>query len=238
MHGPKPFTETLFSELGTMPPQGMALILVFNLVSGLHALSLWRAGRDSSVVDGLVFAIEMLFGAVAIFLSTMLLVDRRASFAAFARFLAALVATFLPLLLTAGLLLVTVKADYREGWVLVLVALMLAVFPLTSLLAAWPLAQALSHVFVSPVRVLSATRGHRWALVGTNYAVGALNRISPDIDAARERWEALLIVAVQIGVGFGSMMLMVSIIASAWRSNRSLGPTDREGQAMSSDRTS
>ncbi|RYG86973.1 MAG: hypothetical protein EON59_08685 [Alphaproteobacteria bacterium] len=224
MRQAKTFTETLFAELGTIPRKGMALIFAVNVLSGLHAFSLWWTGRDISLADLSFFAVEVTFGTVAIFVSAMLLANGRLSITGFLRFLACFVVGLLPMLIPAGLLLVAMSTGYRGPWVMPLFLFMLAGIPVAALLSAWPLAQALTQSIVSPLGVLSGTRGHRWMLVGANYAIGAINKFSPDLAAQNTVLEALLLAALQMAIGFGSMMLMTAVIVSAWRASGTVGP--------------
>ena len=130
------FTETIFAELGTIPRRGLLLIVAVNLVSGLHAFSLWGDGRDPTIADGLFFAIEVIFAIGAMSVCTMLLVHARPSPAASLRFVATFVVGLVPILIPAGLLLLAIRADYREGWMITLLLVMLAGIPLSAMLSA------------------------------------------------------------------------------------------------------
>ena len=72
-------------------------------------------------------------------------------------------------------------------------------------------------------------------LIGANYLVSALNKFLPDVDSATSIGEALSIIAVQIAVACGSLMLMTAVIVSAWRANSSFGKVDPAQERSTDD---
>jgi hypothetical protein len=104
-------------------------------------------------------------------------------------------------------------------------------FVLVSLLAGWPMAQSLSADFVSPLRMLKATRGHRSSLILLGVAIGGIGRADfvPDISKANNVGEAVLMAVTDGFVQLVVLGLTAAIAAAAWqfaaRQDETLNPS-------------
>ncbi|AYJ85908.1 hypothetical protein D3Y57_07890 [Sphingomonas paeninsulae] len=85
------------------------------------------------------------------------------------------------------------------------------------LLSAWPVTQALSGVFVSPVRILRSTKGYRWGLFTASYASTVLNKILPATDTAKSGGQAIILAIGNGAISCISLLLLASIAATAWK---------------------
>lgn len=86
-----------------------------------------------------------------------------------------------------------------------------------ALLPAWPIAQAISSRFVSPIRIIKATRGYRWSLIAVFFAASSVNKFVPAMSSATNVGEAILIALVGAVVAAATLLLTASIAVTAWK---------------------
>lgn len=180
---------------------------------------LWSQHRQSGWADAAPGAVIATGWVAAIYVGALAIIARRPTVAGFGRFALATLAGFAPLVLGLAILLAA-RPWLGEGPRLAIFLVAMAVqFSFTAILPAWPVTQALSTTIVSPLRVLSATRGHRWSLVVATFVIGALNNdhLVPKMATATSIGTACAIAVADMVIGLLTIGFTAAIAATAWQ---------------------
>jgi hypothetical protein len=167
------------------------------------------------------FLITLTVASAAIYIGATEKSGTRTSTGGFLRFVVSGMLLLLPFGTALGALAYVVQTDASPNiyavlaWIFGLIMATVVVM----LLPAWPFAQSLKANFVSPFRVLAATRGHRWSLIGLGFLLGGLsnNDLVPSATKAANIWEATSIGLVDALVTVVSLSLSASVAAAAWQ---------------------
>jgi uncharacterized membrane protein YqjE len=211
--------EQAFANLGRIP-RGAWLVALF--ACGLSAssdLAFWTTGEQLSWTWVAPFLVLSAIWLAGVYVSALGILARPTSFRGYASFALTSIATVAPLGLTLALAIFG-KPFLTEGARVSLLLIGLVVtFVLASLLAGWPVAQSLSREFVSPIRVLRATRGHRGSLIFLGFAAAGIGRsnLVPDIAKANNVGEAALIAIADGFIGLLVLGLTAAIASAAWQ---------------------
>lgn len=211
--------EQAFANLGRIPRDAWLVALFACGLSASSDLAFWTTGGKLSwawIAPFLVLAAIWLAG---VYVSALGIVERQTSFRGYARFALTSIATAVPLGLTLALAILGTPYLTEGARVSGLLVGLVLTFVLASLLAGWPVAQSVSAEFVSPFRVLKATRGHRGSLIFVGFAAAALGRsdLVPDIAKANNVGEAALIAIADGFIGLLFLGLTAAIATAAWQ---------------------
>ena len=136
----------------------------------------------------------------------------------FIKFTAVTILTFAPILSSLAILIYASRADLQDGLtVSTVIALLLIGLLFVAFLPAWPIAQAISTQFVTPTRIVKATKGYRWSLILVFLAASSVNKLMPSMSSATNIGEA---VALELGgavVVAATLVLTASIAVTAWK---------------------
>ena len=163
------------------------------------------------------------------YLGVSAIVRSERSAAGYFRFAFTSALVILPLLLVFGLLLTAPLVGKGPALTLLFVGAPIA-FVLSAFLPAWPVAQSLSQRLVFPTRILRATRGFRWGLVGMAMVLAAINRadLVPPVKDAHDVTHAFAYAVGEAGIGAMSMVYTAAVAATAFlfavRNDQSLLP--------------
>lgn len=214
------FSQRVLAEFGIFPLKGILCLASVSAVAAAFGLLFWK---QDAWGPGYAFAVVIAlgwFGVLYATASTML--DVRPSLLGLAKFLLTLVAMAVPIGLAAFLIIVGIKhsipAAFLSGGLLLLGGM-----ALVALLPAWPITQAISQNWVSPLAAFRATKGHRGGLLLVALLLGAFNRLIPSIDTTAS-FTAACVMAVVGAIGSVAWaMAFVSIsVASSKLMSRNL----------------
>jgi len=99
----------------------------------------------------------------------------------------------------------------------IVIALLLIGLLFVALLPAWPIAQAISARFVSPMQVVKATKGHRWSLILVLFAASSVSKLVPSTSSATNVGEAIALALGGAVVAAATLVLTASIAVTAWK---------------------
>jgi hypothetical protein len=211
--------EQAFANLGRIPRDAWLIALFACGLSASSDLAFWTTGERLGwtwIAPFLVLTATWLAG---VYVSALGILGKQTSLRGYARFALTSIATVVPLGLTLALALLEKPYLTQAARVSALLVGFVLTNLLASLLAAWPVAQSISAEFVSPNRVVRATRGHRGSLIFVGFAAAGLAKsdLVPDIAKASNLGEAAFIA---IADGFLSLLflgLTAAIAAAAWQ---------------------
>ena len=209
------FFEEVFYGAQRLPLKGFALAAAFGLLTVVVDLLIPKPTGESPS-EYVALAVVTITLLATFYRLAMMISDAPPSWVSGMRFVATLVVilVFAFVALLGGLLL-----ERIESSVIVVVggvALFLVLFGLP-LLAGWPIAQAISNRFVSPLAILGATKGHRWGLITTSIASTAINKIFPATYPAKSGAQSFLLAIGDGAVSCVSLILFASIAATAYK---------------------
>jgi hypothetical protein len=211
------FLGSIMAEAGTIPAGGLAACAAQGIVSAALDLVFWTSDGQLTLADYSSFAVlvgsSLAAGYVAV--TTMIRVPR--SVGAAGSFVAANLMMMAPLIAGLGVLIYVSKYQFNGMAVTAALGLLTAGLIVFALLPAWPVAAVASGRVSSPVRVLAATAGHRWALMGVFFVASSLNRVVPGLETSTSKWEAVGLSLVGGVMSAISLMLAVSTGVAAWR---------------------
>lgn len=214
------FSQRVLAEFGIFPLKGILCLASVSAVAAAFVLLFWKQDVWG---PGYAFAVVIAlgwFGVLYATASTML--DVRPSLLGLAKFLLTLGAMAVPIGLAAFLIIVGIKdsipAAFLSGGLLLLGGM-----ALVALLPAWPITQAISQNWVSPLAAFRATKGHRGGLILVALLLGAFNGLIPSIDTTAS-FTAACVMAVVGAIGSVAWaMAFVSIsVASSKLMSRNL----------------
>lgn len=197
--------------------KGFALAAGFGLMNAAIDLLFRHIGGRYSAAEYSALGALAIVSLAAVYWIAMMLTEITASWNGCVRFLTTMVVTIgIPLsMLFTGLWLMRGNSG-GTAIAMVLVAAFAALFVIP-LLSGWPVAQAQSTHFISPMRILKATKGYRWGLFCASYASTAINKIVPATDTAKDGGQAILLAIGNGAVSSASLVLLASIAATAWK---------------------
>jgi len=211
--------QQAFANLNRVPREAWLVALFANGLSASGDFAFWTSGERLSWGWAAPYLVLTAVWLWAIYMAVVGIVGRFATFPGYARFTLTSVTAVSPIALTLALA-VWGKSFLAEGTrTLMLVVGLVISFIIASLLSGWPMAQSISAKFVSPARVLKATRGHRWSLLLLSFATAGIGRsgVIPDISKANKVSEAALIAIANGLIGLLTLGLTAAIAATAWQ---------------------
>lgn len=200
-------------------PRSAWLAALFSAsLSSALTFAIWASGGR---FDGLLVVTLPALAAIqlwALYLGTTGILQLPVTIPGCLRFMAASLAALVPLIATASLIFWR-PGIVAESFGIVLVAAGFGGVLVAALLSAWPVAQAISGHFVSPLRVIEATRGHRLALICTSFLISMIGKANliPDMTQADVAGEALLIGCGEVLMSLLNFGLATGLIATAWK---------------------
>jgi len=207
------FSQQVLAEFGVFPLKGILRLGLVSAVAAAFGLLFWQQDMRGLGYSFAVATAIGWFGVLYATASTML--DVRPSILGLAKFLLTLAAMAVPIGLAVFLTIVGIKnsvpAASLSGGLLLLGGMALA-----ALLPAWPITQAISQNWVSPMAALRATKGHRGGLIFLALLLGAFNRLIPSVDTTTSFTAACIMAVVgAIGsVAWAMAFVSVSVASS------------------------
>lgn len=206
---------TFFSEFGTAIGENgrfaMIVIAAVCLASAGIDIATWVNGGSLPFLSFYLVAIIPAYIG-AIYLATLSILCRQPTLTGYLRFLGATVLTLTPFGVAIGSYLIL-----GEQGVPILVVMVILGLAAVWMLPAWLTAQSISPVPLSPLRVLSATKGHRWGLIVGTSCVSAFNKFDMDVAAAGSGAEALLRGIGEAAIGTIAAATLAALTATAFR---------------------
>lgn len=211
------FTQTM-GEFGTVPKRGLIYVAIAGALSALADLVHWGAGGKFSRWDYALLAIVTLPWLAAAYATTMTMIEKPSSVLAFVKFTAITVLTFVPILSSLAVLAYASRAGLHDGLtVSTVIALLLLGLLFVAFLPAWPIAQAISARFVSPMQIVKATKGYRWSLILVFFAASSVNKLVPSMSSATNVGAAIALALCGAVVAAATLVLTASIAVTAWK---------------------
>jgi hypothetical protein len=211
------FTQTM-GEFGTVPKRGLIYVAVASALSAITDLVDWNSGTGFSNLDYTLVGIVILLWLTAAYVTTMTMVEKPSSAAGFVKFTGVTIFTFVPILSSLAVLAYTSRAGLHDGLTIsTVLALFLIGLLLVAFLPAWPIAQAISSQFVSPMQIVKATSGYRWSLISVFFAAGSVNKLVPSMSSATNVGEAIALALCGAVVAAATLVLTASIAVTAWK---------------------
>ena len=211
------FTNSVVRNIRLIPRSVLALMFAIALAWALIDVAAWVFHWGDVSVAAWSFAPYVLLVTVAEYLAITGIVGIQRSVAAYLRFAATWAAVLLPIAIAIGLLFSAPILGRGQALLFFVIGLVIAV-ALIAFLPAWPVAQAVSPRFVPPTRILSATRGFRWGLVGMALVLAAMNRqdLVPAVKYAHDLGHAFAYAAAEAGIGTLSFVYAATVAATAY----------------------
>lgn len=211
------FFENAFAAIGEIPARAWRFALIVIALSAGIDLALQITMPDTSIVI-LAAALLIFPWQAALCVGILDVLRRPATFAAWFRFTAANLATLAPLTMAILAMVWLGKHSYDLAMALMGVA-SFGFLVLMALLAAWPAAQAISKSFVSPLRIIRETRGHRWALlIASTVSAGiAKTELSPAITGTADTGAILMALLGGVLMNLILFAAQAGIAVAAWR---------------------
>jgi len=213
--------EQAFANAGRIPREAWLVALFACGLSASSDLAFWTTGGRLSWTWIAPFLVLSAIWLAGVYISALGIVGRPTSLRGYARFALTSIAIIAPFGFTLAFAILAKPFLTVGVRVSVLLVGFVVTFVLASLLAGWPVAQSVSTKFVSPIRLLKATRGHRRSLLFLGFAaagVGSAGRdLVPDISKANNIGEALFIAIADGFIGVLVLGLTAAIAAAAWQ---------------------
>ena len=210
---PTDFFSEVFHGVQTVPMKGYVLATGVGLLGITIDLIFRHLGGRYSAPEYAVFGVAAVFSLAALYGIAMMIVEAPATWSGGLRFLSIMILSIgLPLCALFGSLWLMHGSDRGAAISALLLSVFLILFGLPL-----PTAQALSDHFVSPIRILRATKGHRWGLLTASFASTAITKMIPATDTAKSGGQALLLAVGNGATTCASLVLLASIAATAWK---------------------
>lgn len=205
-------------EFGTVPKRGLIYVAAASALSAITDLFYWNSGLKFSNLDYALLGIVVLFWLTAAYVTTMTMIEKPASVVGFVKFTAVTIITFVPILASLAVLIYASWASLFDSLTIsTIIALFLIGLLFLALLPAWPIAQAISSRFVSPMQIVKATRGYRWSLILVYSAASGVNKLVPSVSSATNVGEAIALALCGAVVAAATLLLTASIAVTAWK---------------------
>ena len=225
---PNDFFSEVFHGVHTLPLKGFALAAGVGAMNVAVDLSSRRFGFHASVPEYFAVGVLTFVALGAVYLIAMMIAETSSSWSGGLRFVGTTILIIgAPVgILFGSLWLMRILAGAA---VVILGLMLLALLFALPLLSAWPIAQALSTHFVSPLRIVRATKGYRWGLFTASYASTAINKLLPATDTAKSSSQAIALAIGNGAITCLSLVLLASIAATGWKFAIRRDPTLVEG---------
>jgi hypothetical protein len=216
------FTQTM-GEFGTVPKLGLIYVVIAGALSAITDLVYWGTGSKFSEWNYALLAVVTLPWLAAAYATTMTMIEKPSSVAGFVKFTVVTILTFVPILSSLAVLVYASGAGAHNGLTistvleLFLVGLLFVAFLLVAFLPAWPIAQAISARFVSPMQIVKATKGYRWSLILVFFGASSVNKLVPSMSSATNVGEAIAFALCGALVAAATLVLTASIAVTAWK---------------------
>jgi hypothetical protein len=211
------FTQTM-GELCTVPKRGLIYVTVAGVLSAITDIFHWGSGAKFSNFYYAPLGVAILPWLAAAYATTMTMVEKPSSVVGFIKFTTVTIVTFMPILSSLAVLIYAARAGLHNGFIISTVLTLLLIGLLfVAFLPAWPIAQAISARFVSPMRIVKATKGHRWSLILVMFAASSVNKLVPSMSSATNIGEAIALALFGAVVGAATLVLTASIAVTAWK---------------------
>lgn len=211
------FTQTM-GEFGTVPKRGLIFVAMAGALSAITDLIHWGAGTKFLEWNYAFIAIVILPWLAAAYATTMTMVEKRSSLVGFVKFTAVTILTFVPILSSLAVLVYASGAGAHDGLtILTVIVLLLVGLLFVAFLPAWPIAQAISTRFVSPMQIVKATKGYRWSLILVFFAASSVNKFVPSMSSVTNVGEAIALALCGAVVAAATLVLTASIAVTAWK---------------------
>ncbi len=146
------------------------------------------------------------------------MVEKPSSVVGFVKFTAVTILTFVPILSSLAILVYASGAGAHDGLTIsIVIALFLVGLLFVAFLPAWPIAQAISAQFVSPMQIVKATKGYRWSLMLVFFATISVNKLVPRMSSTTNVGEAIALALYGAVVAAATLVLTASIAVTAWK---------------------
>ena len=206
------------SEFGTVPKRGLIFVAIAGALSAITDLIHWGTGAKFPEWNYALLAAIILPWLAAVYATTMAMVEKPLSVIGFVKFTAVTILTFVPTLSSLTVLVYASGAGAHDGLTISIVIVLLLVGLLfVAFLPAWPIAQAISTRFVSPMQIVKATKGYRWSLILVFFAASSVNKLVPSMSSARNVGEAIALALSGAVVAAATLVLTASIAVTAWK---------------------
>lgn len=213
----KSLFQSAIGEFATLPRPALMVAAIVGAISSVSELLHWWRGPIFTVAGYIVFAVSVPLWLGAIYFSSMAAIGSRMRWHGFLRFIGAMFLAWLPILIGITSLILRLPSSHKNAVLLVSLALICVGWLELTMLPAWPVAQALSLNFVSPIRIARATHGHRWSLISVSLGAGILYRIVPQTSTGHNLGEATVLALGQGFISALTMMVFVAVGVTAWR---------------------
>lgn len=211
------FTQTM-GEFGTVPRRGLIYVAIASMLGAFTDLVHWWSGAKFSSLDYVLPGVVILPWLAAAYATTMAMVEKPSSVIGFIKFTFVTIFTFVPILSSLAVLAYSSHAGLDDGFTISsVITLLLIGLLFVAFLPAWPIAQAISTRFVSPIQIVKATKGYRWSLILVFSAASSVNKLVPNISFAANVGEALVLALCGAVVAAATLVLTASIAVTAWK---------------------
>jgi hypothetical protein len=211
------FTNSVIRNIRFIPRPVLALMFGIAVVFALLDVAQWAFRWSDWPTELWSIAPYLVLVSAAEYLAVTSIVGSRRSVPAYLRYAATWAVVLLPMLIAVGLLF-TAPVIGREGAILSFAVGILVAVAFVAFLPAWPVAQSFSPRVVMPTRVLRATRGFRWGLVGMALVLAAFNRqdLMPSVKDAHDLSHAFAYAAGEAGISTLSFIYAAALAATAF----------------------
>lgn len=202
--------------IASVPARAWAAAMVVGLIDVAFGLARWRGVELSGA--GLWGGVGAYIAALiaAVYVVCILTTGLKPTATGGLRFAGAYIGALLPVLASLTLLLVAGKDGSGRLLGMVGIVGLIPTVALLAMLPAWPPAQAASPTIVSPLRVLAATKGHRWKLFVIFWVLGALNKITPELSPGDGTDRAAMVALIWGVVTTVSVVVFACVHLAAW----------------------
>ena len=186
-------------------------------ISALFDILLWLSGEELGPAGYAGLGVTCLIWLLGTYAASMSMTADRLSINGYLWFLFTTLVLLIPGMAGFGLIL-SMPSGWDRGTTFgVFLILLLVTVAALTFLPSWPILQARAQFGVAPLRVLKATKGHRWSLIVIMFAGSGINRIVPSMSDANDIGTAVLLACGNFVVNCATLMLTASAAVTAWR---------------------
>lgn len=205
-------------EFGAVPKRGLIYVAIAAALSALTDLVHWVIGTKISDLDYALLGVVVLLWLSVAYATTMAMIEKPSSVGGFIKFTAVTILTFVPILSSLVVLFWASRSGSHAGLTIsIVIALLFIGLLFVAFLPAWPIAQAISARFVSPMQVVKATKGYRWSLILVLFAASSVSKLVPSTSSATNVGEAIALALGGAVVAAATLVLTASIAVTAWK---------------------
>lgn len=204
----------------SIPVSAWLFALLSQTISSALDVFRWSQPNDLVALTSIAGGVSILLICIAVYVGCWKFVGRPKSAATGTPFILTFILSVAPALLSVYLLNFLAKGSAAHSGIAIATILILVfVGGLASfLLVAWPIAQGISAKLISPLKVIEATRGHRWALIVAGITINSAtnSHFIPDISTADQLLGAALIASANVLMGLFQIGATIGVIVTAW----------------------